>query len=200
MKRIAILIVMFMAFAGAVQAETFGNATQGGTAANIFVHRLEVLYEYNQTPGAGTMTAAKIYCWTISTAVYDSLIVIVYKKEAALADCDSVASTGWVDINQAAAGWVSLPITGTLEAEQEYVVGFIAVTSSAGNFRVYNDYIVDSSYIHTQENQYYPPADLGGTSDNHKGYWSVHIEYTPTGGEEAGDISYVRRIKLLKGK
>ena len=178
MKRL--LLILFL-LAGTAQAETFGNLAEGASATVPISYQFNAIYEYNEIPGPGTVTAAKVKCRTYTDA-YDSLIVILYKKEAVLADCDSVASTGWVDVNQPAAGWVTLPFTATLEADQVYTIGLIGVTSLANNLRVYSNFIADSGYVRRQLDQYYPPADLSGTADNHKNYWSVHIVYTPTGG------------------
>jgi len=131
----------------------------------------------------GVIDSARVFCTVISNALYDSLVVTVYTRESAVADCDLVATSTAVEINNqgtiANSMWVNIPMSGTLVSSQPYIVSITTVTGGENNMYIWgaNGDYGDVKILVDATPDLVPPSDLTGFGDNNKTVFSALVYY-----------------------
>jgi len=179
---------------------SFGRETMGASSQTITNYRHYALWAINtETPGAGTITSADLYCWVTENTGTNQAVVHCYEKDATVATSDLLSSSSTITVTnlEPDSAWNSLSMSGTLVTATEYLVDIQGYNSGSGNLRIAGDDVGWGDIKAWTDADFTAPATMTDFGSQSNFAPTVRINYTTGGGS---DPQPTRRRKILLGE
>ncbi|MFH2036803.1 MAG: hypothetical protein ABIJ45_10405 [Candidatus Zixiibacteriota bacterium] len=179
---------------------TIGNSTQEGFFGNVanWVHT--VLYKFSSTAeDDGILTNAYIYSYNNDYNYVCTVQVGVYTYDSDVANCDSVAVSTKIPIENYGSGSIQwnlaeFPGCESIGSGEDYIVTFIPYSSGGACLRIAYGFSAWGDIKYATGSDWTFPSNLTGyQSTNSK--WAVYAEYTINGNGN----NLLRRRHMIRG-